>query len=242
MSTLFISDLHLEPARPDITAQFLSYLADEATRAGALYILGDLFEAWVGDDDPEPEKRRAIAAMRSLADQGVPLYFMRGNRDFLIGEQFADDAGCTLLDDPTVINLYGDRVLLMHGDTLCTDDHEYQAFRKITRNPAWQSQVLGLPLEQRLKMAEAARAESLARNQGKAEEIMDVNQDAVAAAMREHDVRLLLHGHTHRPAVHQFDLDSEPAQRIVLGDWYTQGSALTWSEDGFTPQQLPRPD
>lgn len=242
MSTLFISDLHLEPARPDITAQFLEFLQAEAAAAEALYILGDLFEAWVGDDDPEPEKRRAILALRALAEGGLPLFFMRGNRDFMIGDQFAADSGCTILEDPTVVELYGQRVLLMHGDSLCTDDHEYQAFRKVTRNPEWQRNVLALPLEQRLKMAAAARTESLARNQGKPEAIMDVNQDAVEQAMRDHEVALLLHGHTHRPAVHTFELDGEQAQRIVLGDWYTQGSVLRWNAEGFNLEQLPRPD
>jgi len=240
MATLFISDLHLDPARPDITTQALDFLASEARAADALYILGDLFEAWVGDDDPEPEKRRVIAALRKLGDAGLPLYFMHGNRDFLVGERFAADSGCTLLEDPTIIDLHGTRVLLMHGDTLCTDDHEYQAFRAMVRNPAWQQAMLARPLPERLALAQQLRETSAASMAGKSMEIMDVNQGAVEAAMRQHGVYTLLHGHTHRPAVHRFELDGHAAVRIVLGDWYTQGSVLTWDEDGFVLRTLPR--
>ncbi len=240
MTNLFISDLHLDPARPEITSQFLSFLQQDAAGVESLYILGDFFEAWVGDDDPEPEKRRAIAGLRQLADTGVQLFFMHGNRDFLVGEGFAAASGCKLLPDPTVIRLYGKPVLLMHGDTLCTDDHEYQAFRKMTRDPQWQAQFLALPLEQRLQMADEARAASIASSQGKPESIMDVNQAAVEQAMGEHEVNLLLHGHTHRPNVHEFKLGGTPATRIVLGDWYTQGSALVWDETGFKLRSLPR--
>lgn len=240
MSTLFISDLHLDPARPDISSQFLDFLAKDARAAEALYILGDLFEAWVGDDDPEPEKRRAIAAMKDLAESGVALYFMHGNRDFLIGEKFARDSGCTLLSDPTVVEMYGERVLLMHGDSLCTDDHEYQAFRRSTRNPEWQRQILALPLEKRLQMAAQARAESAARNKGKPEAIMDVNDEAVSEALARHGVTHLLHGHTHRPGIHHPQVDGHPATRIVLGDWYTQGSLVRWDDQGYSLRTLPR--
>jgi UDP-2,3-diacylglucosamine hydrolase len=240
MATLFISDLHLDPARPDITTQALEFLADEAHAADALYILGDLFEAWVGDDDPEPEKRRVIAALRKLSDAGLPLYFMHGNRDFLVGAGFAADSGCKLLEDPTIIELHGTRVLLMHGDTLCTDDHEYQAFRAMVRNPAWQQAMLARPLPERLALARQLRETSAASMAGKSMEIMDVNQGAVEAAMREHGVYTLLHGHTHRPAVHRFELDGHEAVRIVLGDWYTQGSALSWDAEGFVLRTLPR--
>lgn len=240
MTILFISDLHLDPARPDITSQFLTFLEKDARDAEALYILGDLFEAWVGDDDPEPEKRRAIDALKALADSGVKLFFMHGNRDFLIGEDFARDSGCTLLSDPTVVDLFGQQVLLMHGDTLCTDDHEYQAFRRSTRDPQWQRQVLAMPLKQRLQMAAQARAESMARSKGKPEAIMDVNQDAVIQALSKHGVTTLLHGHTHRPKVHKLQLDGRPATRIVLGDWYTQGSTVVWDAQGFALRTLPR--
>ncbi len=240
MATLFISDLHLDPARPEITAQALELLSSEARGAEALYILGDLFEAWVGDDDPEPEKRRVIAALKGLTDAGLPCYFMRGNRDFLVGEGFAADTGCRLLDDPTVVEIHGTPVLLMHGDTLCTDDLEYQAFRQTVRDPRWQAGMLARPLEERLALARQLREHSAASMAGKAEQIMDVSQGAVEAAMREHGVFTLLHGHTHRPAIHRFEVDGREAVRIVLGDWYTQGSVVTWGTGGFELKNLPR--
>ena len=240
MATLFISDLHLDPARPDITRQALDFLADETRGIDALYILGDVFEAWVGDDDPEPEKRRVIAALKGLTGAGLPCFFMHGNRDFLVGEGFAAASGCTLLADPTVVELYGTKVLLMHGDTLCTDDHEYQAFRQMVRNPAWQQLMLAKPLHERLMLAKQLRETSAASMAGKSMEIMDVNQDAVADAMRSQGVYTLLHGHTHRPAVHRFEVDGQEAVRIVLGDWYTQGSAVCWDENGFDLRSLPR--
>jgi UDP-2,3-diacylglucosamine hydrolase len=240
VATLFISDLHLDPARPDITDQALAFFDTEARAADALYILGDLFEAWVGDDDPEPEKRRVIAKLKELSSGGLPCFFMHGNRDFLVGEGFAAASGCRLLADPTVIEIHGTQVILMHGDTLCTDDREYQGFRRMVRNPDWQREMLARPLAARLALAQQLRATSAASMAGKSMEIMDVNQDAVVAAMREHDVYTLLHGHTHRPAVHRFELEGRGAVRIVLGDWYTQGSVLSWDEDGFVLRTLPR--
>jgi UDP-2,3-diacylglucosamine hydrolase len=240
VATLFISDLHLDPERPDITAQALELLGSETAGAEALYILGDLFEAWVGDDDPEPEKRRVIGALRTLADAGLPCYFMRGNRDFLVGDSFARDSGCQILDDPTVTRIQGTPVLLMHGDTLCTDDVEYQAFRRTVRDPAWQAAMLARPLAERVALARQLRAQSAASMAGKTEEIMDVNQQAVEDAMRKHGVYTLIHGHTHRPAVHRFSLDGHEAVRIVLGDWYEQGSVLTWTAEGFELRTLPR--
>jgi UDP-2,3-diacylglucosamine hydrolase len=240
VATLFISDLHLDPEHPEITSQALAFLDAEARGAEALYILGDLFEAWIGDDDPEPEKQRIVVALQRLSDDGVPCYFMRGNRDFLIGERFAAASGCTLLEDPTVIELHGTRVILMHGDTLCTDDHEYQALRKMVRNPGWQAAVLARPLAERTELARQLREKSAASMAGKPEEIMDVNQDAVIAAMREHGIYTLLHGHTHRPAIHRFGADGRDAVRIVLGDWHTQGSVLAWDETGYVLRTLPR--
>ena len=240
MTTLFISDLHLDPERPDITGQALEFLHTEARDAEALYILGDLFEAWVGDDDPEPEKRRVITALRQLSDGGLPCFFMHGNRDFLVGEGFAAESGCTLLPDPSVVELHGTPVILMHGDTLCTDDHQYQAFRGMVRNPDWQRAMLARPLPERLALARQLRETSAASMAGKSMDIMDVNQGAVEEVMREHGVYTLLHGHTHRPAVHRFELDGHEAVRIVLGDWYTQGSALSWDADGFVLRTLAR--
>jgi UDP-2,3-diacylglucosamine hydrolase len=233
MTTLFISDLHLQGARPDITDRFFRFLETEAAEAEALYILGDLFEAWIGDDDPDEHNREVQAAMRRLTDAGVAGYFMHGNRDFLIGDAFAERTGFTLLDDPVVHEFHGTPVLLSHGDAYCTDDVDYQAFRRQSRNPAWQQQVLAMPIEQRRALAGEARAESQAAMVDKAEDIMDVNAGAVAAGLREAGVTTLVHGHTHRPAIHDLDLDGTPATRIVLGDWYEQGTVLRWTPEGY---------
>ena len=227
MATLFIADLHLDPARPQITRLFESYLAsDEVRRADALYILGDLVEAWIGDDDDAELPRRIADATRGVSDAGVPVYFMVGNRDFLLGQTFARRAGMTLLDDGIVHDVQGRPTLLMHGDTLCTDDVAYQAVRRQVRTPEWQAQILSMPLEARRAFAAKARADSKAHTGSSAESIMDVNGDAVAEAMRGAGVTRLIHGHTHRPAVHEFELDGKAAQRIVLGDWYEHGSVL----------------
>lgn len=231
MSTLFISDLHLDPARPQITELFLELLDKEACCSDSLYILGDFFEAWIGDDDPDPHHIPVIAGLRKLTDAGTPVYFMHGNRDFLIGKGFAQLTGCRLLTDPTVIDLYGTPTLLMHGDTLCTDDVEYQQFRKMVRNPEWQAAFLAKPLEARRAFAAQARSESKTRTREKADEIMDVNQNAVEKVMREHGVTRMIHGHTHRPAVHRFTVNGEPLTRVVLGDWYEQKSLLWATED-----------
>ena len=240
VTTRFISDLHLDPAQPQITEQFLEFLGQTHGRTEALYILGDLFEAWLGDDDPEPEYRRVIDALRSLRDSGTRLYFMHGNRDFLVGARFCAESGCELLDEHTVVPLHGERVLLMHGDLLCTDDVEYQAFRRMVRDPAWQRRMLALPIAQRAALAQQVKTQTRARVMAKAEEIMDVNQGTVETTMRRFGVRTLLHGHTHRPNVHALSLDDAPATRIVLGDWYTQGSVVTWDENGFRLDALPR--
>jgi UDP-2,3-diacylglucosamine hydrolase len=227
MSTLFIADLHLDDSRPQITALFEHFLAsDKARRADALYILGDLVEAWVGDDDDAELPQRIAHATRGLRDAGVPVYFMVGNRDFLLGKAYAERAGMRMLDDGTVHTLYGRPTLLMHGDVLCTDDVAYQAVRKQVRDPQWQAQILAMPLQARRAFAAQARADSRAHTSSTQETIMDVNADAVAQAMRAAGVTRLIHGHTHRPAVHAFELDGQPAERIVLGDWYEHGSVL----------------
>ena len=228
MSTLFISDLHLDESRPEIVDLFERFLAEEARTASALYILGDLFESWIGDDDDSALAGRVARALRTLSDSGVPIYFMRGNRDFVLGEDFARKAGMTILDDPTIVNLDGAPVLLMHGDTLCTDDVEYQKFRKLMHNRWFQRVALSLPLSIRRRIAGRLRGRSQMHVAQKSEVIMDVNQSAVEAAMRAHGVQLLIHGHTHRPATHRFELDGRAAERIVLGDWYDQSSVLTW--------------
>ncbi|GAB2542399.1 UDP-2,3-diacylglucosamine diphosphatase [Rhodanobacter koreensis] len=233
MATLFIADLHLDPSRPKITALFENYLAsDEVRHADALYILGDLVEAWIGDDDDAELPQRIAHATRAVRDAGVPVYFMVGNRDFLLGETFARHAGMTLLDDGTVHDIQSRPTLLMHGDVLCTDDVAYQAARRQLRSPEWQAQVLAMPLEARRALAARAREESRQHTGSTMESIMDVNADAVAEAMRHAGVTRMIHGHTHRPAVHAFELDGQPAQRIVLGDWYEHGSVLRVTVDG----------
>jgi UDP-2,3-diacylglucosamine hydrolase len=235
-ATLFISDLHLDGERPDITAQFLDFLDREARQARALYILGDLFEAWIGDDDPDPDKRRVVEALRSLTRSGVPVYFIHGNRDFLIGRRFAADTGAELLADGTLIELYGKRVLLMHGDTLCIDDPDYQRLRRIVRNPVVQFVLRRLSLGQRQKLATRMRAGSKAHIESmdrQKPQIMDVNQGAVVRTFEEEHADFIVHGHTHRPAVHEVKIGDRVATRIVLGDWYEQGSVLRWTEQGF---------
>lgn len=226
MATLFISDLHLDDCRPQIIEQFSEFLSTDARQADALYILGDLFESWIGDDDDAPLALQIADALRSLHDTGVPIYFMHGNRDFLLGTDYASRAGLTLLPDPTVIDLAGKRTLLMHGDTLCTDDIEYQKFRSLVRDRSWQQNFLAKSLDGRRAFAALARGESRQHTSTAKPEIMDVNQSAVVATMHEHGVSRLIHGHTHRPATHGLQLDGKAAERIVLGDWYEQSSVL----------------
>ncbi|MEM8816827.1 MAG: UDP-2,3-diacylglucosamine diphosphatase [Pseudomonadota bacterium] len=240
MTTLFISDLHLETDRPDIGEQFFAFVDGEARDAEALYILGDLFDAWVGDDDPNPHYADVKTALRALVDSGVPVYFMHGNRDFMIGEDFAAETGVKILPDPIAVDLYGDHVLLSHGDALCTDDFEYQQIRVMTRKPEWQATMRAKPLEERLMIARAARAESQARGQTIDMDIMDVNDRAVKKTLLDYGVDILLHGHTHRPNVHEVDLGERKAKRIVLGDWYDQGSVLRWDDDGPVLEGMPR--
>ena len=226
MSILFISDLHLDDRRPETTALLKQFLQDEAVNADALYILGDLFEFWLGDDVPSKCSLEVAAALSSLADKGVPCYFMHGNRDFLLQEDYAKQAGMTLLPQEHVADLYGERVLLMHGDSLCTDDIPYQQFRALVRNPAWQQDFLAKTPQQRLQIALQARDASAEHKDNVDVNIMDVNPDDVIGAFERHDVLRMIHGHTHRPATHDLEVNDHAAQRIVLGDWYTQGSVL----------------
>lgn len=241
MSLLFVSDLHLDAARPATTRAFLDLLAGEARRAEALYILGDLFEAWVGDDDPGEPGASVCAALNELSASGVPVFLMRGNRDFLYGQRMAQRCGATLLPDPCVVSLYGVPTLLMHGDLLCTGDTAYQAFRRQVRDPAWQQQFLAQPLAARQAFAAQARAASREHQQGASESIMDVTPAAVAETMARFGVNRLIHGHTHRPAMHALLVDERPAQRVVLGDWYDQGSLLRVSPDGRVLETLAVP-
>ena len=241
MTTLFISDLHLEPTRPAITALFLDFLKRRARRAEALYILGDLFEAWIGDDDDAEPGGTVATALRTLTDQGIPTYFLHGNRDFLLGERFAAASGIQLLPESVVIELAGESVLLLHGDILCTDDVEYQAFRAQVRDPVWRAQTLALPLAQRRALAGQLRETSRRATRQKAADITDVNPTAVDWALRAHGVRRLIHGHTHRPAIHDWTLDGQSARRAVLGDWHDQGSVLVCDAAGWRLESLPGP-
>lgn len=239
-ATLLISDLHLDAARPDISDQFLQFLRVEARQAGTLYILGDLFEAWIGDDDPDPDKQRIQQALRELTESGVPCYLMHGNRDFLIGKRFCRTTGCRLLEDGVVVTIDGRRVLLLHGDLLCTDDHAYQRLRNRVRNPLVQFVLRNLPLRLRLWLAGKMRAGSKAHIEKSMSEIMDVNAQAVSEAFARHRVDLMVHGHTHRPAIHSHAVDGRSATRVVLGDWYTQGSVLRFSDGSFELRTLRR--
>lgn len=230
MATLFIADLHLQTEEPAITAGFLRFLAGEARHADALYILGDLFEAWIGDDDPNPLHQHIARAIKALVDSGVPCYFIHGNRDFLLGKRFARESGMTLLPQEQRLELYGRPVLILHGDTLCTDDAGYQAFRAKVHTPWIQKLFLMLPLFIRQKIAARMRADSKAANSHKSMEIMDVNPQAVVDVMEKYHVQWLIHGHTHRPDVHTLTANGEPAYRVVLGAWHTEGSMVKVSE------------
>jgi UDP-2,3-diacylglucosamine hydrolase len=241
LTVLFISDLHIDAARPAIAAQLLEFLAGEAARADALYILGDLFESWVGDDAPDTAQSETIAAIRSLTSRGVPCFVMHGNRDFLLATEFCRMSGADLLPDPVIVTLYGESVLVMHGDALCTDDMAYQQLRATVRDADWRRRFLALSVAARRALAGAARAGSKAHTASLDHAIADVNADSVAAALRGAGTAVLLHGHTHRPAVHSLQVDGRPCTRIVLGDWYEQGSVLRWDERGPDLATLPRP-
>lgn len=230
MTTLFISDLHLDPSRPAVTRAFLDLLSGEALTADALYILGDFFEVWIGDDDDAELNQTIIAALKTLTSNSTPVYIMHGNRDFLMGGQFCQQTGCQLIPDPTVINLYDRNVLLMHGDTLCTDDTRYMEFRQQCRSKAWQNELLSHSIEQRRKLAKQMRADSKAANSNKAEDIMDVNQDEVQRMFIQHGVDLMIHGHTHRPAIHQ--QKDNNVKRVVLGDWHNTGWIIRYPASG----------
>ena len=232
MATLFIADLHLQTEEPAITAGFLRFLRGEAKSADALYILGDLFEAWIGDDDPNPLHREMAAAIKALVDSGVPCFFIHGNRDFLLGKRYARESGMTLLPEEQVLDLYGRKVLIMHGDTLCTDDTGYQAFRAKVQTPWIQKLFLALPLFIRKRIAARMRADSKAANSGKSMAIMDVNPQAVVRVMEKHRVQWLIHGHTHRPDVHTLTANGESAHRVVLGAWHSEGSMVSVTPDG----------
>ncbi|WP_285962145.1 UDP-2,3-diacylglucosamine diphosphatase [Pseudomonas tohonis] len=230
---LLISDLHLEEERPDITRAFLRFLQTRASQAEALYILGDFFETWIGDDAMTPYQRTIAQALRQVADGGTRIFLMHGNRDFMIGTRFCREAGCTLLADPSRVVLAGHPVVLMHGDSLCTRDEAYMRMRRILRNPVVLWILRHLPLATRHKLARKLRSESRMQTRQKAAEITDVTPEEIPRLLAEQGVPTLIHGHTHRPAVHELQVGGLPAQRIVLGDWDRQGWALEVDEQGF---------
>ncbi len=238
--TLFLADIHLDPRRPATTELFVRFCEQRARGAAAVYLLGDLVDAWIGDDVPLPDDtRRALEAIAALAADGVPVHFLHGNRDFLIGTAFLERWGMQPLAAPHRLDLDGHPTLLVHGDELCTDDREYQAFRAMVRDPEWQAGFLARPLEERLAMAREMRAQSAAETSRKAADIMDVNPDAVRRVMAEHGVQRLVHGHTHRPAIH----DEHGGQRIVVGDWEQSGVYLSvgggrWSLRRYPEESL----
>ena len=233
MRYLFISDLHLEAQRPDITRAFLHCLDTRARNADALYILGDFFEVWLGDDNPDPLADQVSAALLALSRQGTAIYLMHGNRDFLIGKSFCRRSGCTLLKDPTLIEINDERVLLMHGDSLCIDDLGYMRMRRWLRNPLSLFILHHLPLKTRHRIGRKLRNESRERTRYKAADITDVNEGEVLRVMHSQRVTTLIHGHTHRPAVHPLEIEGKPAQRIVLGDWDNSGWVLEVDEDDY---------
>ncbi|WP_095161717.1 UDP-2,3-diacylglucosamine diphosphatase [Pseudomonas sp. Irchel 3F5] len=238
---LLISDLHLQEERPDITRAFVDLLDGRARHAEALYILGDFFEAWIGDDAMTPFQTSICQALRALSDSGTQVFLMHGNRDFLLGQAFCQAAGCTLLADPSVVEMGGEPVLLMHGDSLCTRDLAYMKMRRYLRNPLSLWILRHLPLSTRQKLARKLRSESRAQTRMKANDIVDVTAEEVPRIMQQYGVHTLVHGHTHRPAIHKLVIGDQPARRIVLGDWDRQGWALEVDEQGFQLQPFAFP-
>jgi UDP-2,3-diacylglucosamine hydrolase len=237
--TLFISDLHLSPDTTAATETLLRFLRNTATQAESLYVLGDLFEYWIGDEGlAHPYAKQIVQAFRLLADRGVRTYFMHGNRDFLVGERVAEASGWHLLPDPALVDLYGTPTLLMHGDTLCSEDHEYQKFRTMVRNPAWQRAFLAKPVDERIRMAQEVRGKSEQAKQVQDMAIMDVTTATVEDTFRVHHYARLIHGHTHRPARHEHRVDGHGCERWVLGDWYDHGSYLLCDAGGCRAMQL----
>jgi UDP-2,3-diacylglucosamine hydrolase len=221
---LFISDCHLDPRRPEVSTALIQFLQARAAAARRLYILGDLFEVWLGDDDPADGLQQVIDALYDLAAT-CEIFFIAGNRDFLLGEDFAARVGMTLLEEPHKLQLEQSRVVLLHGDTLCTDDHDYQKFRALVRDPAWISSMLAKSLAERQQLAARLRDDSKTATHQKTSEIMDVNETTVADCFRANDADVIIHGHTHRPALHRYDAK---LRRIVLGDWVREPSFLSW--------------
>ena len=240
MATLFASDLHLDSEAPWAIDAFIAFLQGPARNAEALYLLGDLFEVWVGDDDDNSDNNRTCAALGALTASGVPVYAIHGNRDFLLGASFAARTGVKLLPDPVLVELYGVPTLLSHGDVFCTEDTSYQQLRSIVRQTSWQERFLSLPLDARRQLASAARAGSKAHTERTIPTIMDVNPDAVLCAFRATGARRLVHGHTHRPAIHLCEVDGVNSERVVLAPWYEAASCVSIDANGVREISLPR--
>jgi UDP-2,3-diacylglucosamine hydrolase len=239
MTTYFISDLHLSPKRPSTSEQFLRFLEHEAREADAIYILGDFFEVWVGDDNDNAHDIHIREALAVFNQTGIPVYFMHGNRDFLIGEQFFEQSGCILLNDPSPIDLYGNKVLLTHGDLLCTFDRAYQRFRKFVHNPFIQKWFLKFPLSIRQKIASFLRnISSRQQHPSHYQRAWDVSLDAVYSALRQNNCYTMIHGHTHQPKIHEFILDNQEAKRIVLGEWGESSTILAYGSDSIQLKSL----
>jgi UDP-2,3-diacylglucosamine hydrolase len=238
MTVLFISDLHLDAGDAEAIHRFAEFMDGDARDAREVYILGDLFEAWIGDDDDDARLAPISAALARLTGSGIPCALMHGNRDFLLGERFCTATGCRLLGDYERIEIYGQAVLLTHGDLLCTDDTRYLELRSQLRSSEWQRTFLAKPLAERRRIARELRQLSATEIAAKSDYIMDVNQGAVERTMRDFDVTVLLHGHTHRPAIHHFVLAGRPATRLVLGAWYERPSIVRWTASGFTLETL----
>jgi UDP-2,3-diacylglucosamine hydrolase len=239
VSTWFVSDLHLDPAAPEIAGRLLRFLEGPVQGAASLYLLGDIFEAWLGDDDPEPAHRQVIAALAAVSARGTLLYLMHGNRDFLLGDRFCAETGALLLEDPVIATLGTERVLLSHGDGLCVDDGAYQRLRALVRDPDVRRGFAALPLASRRRLATEARAGSREHLAAAGEYITDVNQAAVETLMRAAGVRTMIHGHTHRPATHRFAIDGDECTRIVLGAWHDTADVLHWNAEGYRLQPCP---
>ena len=239
MTVWFASDLHLDPSTPEIAARFLRFLAGPVQGARSLYLLGDLFEAWIGDDDPEPAHREVIGRLAGLAAAGTLVYVMRGNRDFMLGDRFCEHAGAILLDDPAILAVGGERIAISHGDGLCIDDRAYQRLRVLVRDPALREGFARLPIEARRRLAAEARAGSREHLANAAGYITDVNPVAVESVFRGAGVNLMIHGHTHRPGVHRISLDGTERTRVVLGAWHDDANVIRWDDAGW--QLIPCP-
>ena len=240
MSTIFLSDIHISEQYPEIGQHLKEFLLDNSLNTDTIYILGDLFEYWLGDDDPNPVFIEIKKLLKDLNNKNISIFFVHGNRDFLIGKSFAEETGCKILHDPSVIDLFGEKVLISHGDIFCIDDKEYQSFRSLTRDPKWKKLILSKPLSFRKEFAKKARLQSSEYTSSKKDEIMDVNNDEILKMYKQYNVNIIIHGHTHKPAIHDVFLNGKNCKRIVLGDWYEQGSILRCDKSGLNLIQLDR--